>query len=69
MLATIAGFATTFAGPHGTSTPGGVTVEAWQVINLIGAPLLAIMFAQPVVDDVKAWITSLREEQAPRRRP
>ena len=51
-----------FAGPHGASTAGGVTLEAWQVINLIGAPLLALLFLRPVLDDVAAWWRSIREQ-------
>lgn len=35
-------------------------LEVWQVINLIGAPLLALLFAQPVIDDLKSWIRSSR---------
>jgi len=48
-----------FAGSQGT---GGSTVqiELWQVINLVGAPLLAVMFALPVIDDVKAWLKTSR---------
>ena len=61
MLAAIAGIATAFTGPHSTSATGGVTLEAWQIINLVGAPLLAILFARPVIDDVRAWLTSIRE--------
>ena len=52
----------TFAGPRGESTTGGVTLEAWQVINLIGAPLLALLFLRPVLDDVAAWWRSTREQ-------
>jgi hypothetical protein len=51
----------TYPGPHGPSTTGGVTLEAWQVINLIGAPLLALLFLRPVLDDVAAWWRSSRE--------
>jgi len=51
-----------FAGPHGASTGGGVTLEAWQVINLVGAPLLALLFLRPVLDDVAAWWRSIREQ-------
>jgi len=40
-----------------------VTLEAWQIINLVGAPLLAILFVRPVVDDVRAWLASMREER------
>jgi hypothetical protein len=53
--------ANTFAGPHGATTGGGVYLEPWQVINLVGAPLLALLFLRPVVDDLKAWISSIRE--------
>jgi hypothetical protein len=53
----------TFAGPHGPSSTGGVTLEPWQVINLIGAPLLALLFLRPVLDDVAAWWSSLREHE------
>jgi len=28
---------------------GGVNLEAWQVINLVGAPLLALLFMAPVI--------------------
>jgi len=34
-----------------------VHLELWQVINLLGTPLLAIIFAGPVIDDVRAWLT------------
>jgi hypothetical protein len=51
-----------FAGPHGASTTSGVTLEAWQLINLIGAPLLALLFLRPVIDDVAAWWSSIREQ-------
>jgi hypothetical protein len=61
-LALVAIFAvvSAFAGPHGPSTTGGVTLEAWQVINLIGAPLLALLFLRPVLDDLSAWWRSIR---------
>jgi len=38
-------------------------IELWQVINLIGAPLLAVLFVRPVIDDVWAWVRSLRETE------
>ena len=43
---------------------GGVQIELWQVINLVGAPLLAVLFAQPVIDDLKAWFASERNRDA-----
>lgn len=42
---------------HGTAS-----IEPWQLINLVGAPLVALMFAGPVVDDVRSWIGSLRDQ-------
>ena len=50
-----------FAGAHGADSSGGVQIELWQVINLIGAPLLAVVFARPVIDDLKAWLGSDRK--------
>src|SRR5947208_5283306 len=46
----------------GTQTGNGssVQIELWQVINLVGAPLLAVLFAQPVIDDVRAWLRTSR---------
>jgi hypothetical protein len=60
-LAALLAIANTFAGPHGATSGGGVYLEPWQVINLVGAPLLALLFLRPVVDDLKAWISSIRE--------
>jgi hypothetical protein len=40
----------------------GAQIELWQVINLVGAPLLAVLFARPVIDDLRAWHASRREE-------
>jgi hypothetical protein len=44
-----------------TATAGS-QLELWQVINLIGAPLLAVLFARPVIDDIRAWLTYRREQ-------
>jgi hypothetical protein len=49
------------AGPHSVHASGGMQIELWQVINLVGAPLLAVLFARPVIDDVKAWLASDRD--------
>ena len=38
-------------------------LELWQVINLLGAPILALLFAQPVIDDVRSWIRSIRSTE------
>jgi hypothetical protein len=45
---------------HGEST--AVSLELWQVVNLIGAPALALMFLPPVVEDLRNWFRSLRNE-------
>ncbi len=54
------------AAAHGghvaTVAHGSASIEPWQLINLVGAPLLALMFVGPVVDDVRSWIGSLRDE-------
>ena len=42
---------------------GSVQIELWQVINLLGVPMLALLFAQPVIDDLKAWISSARDTE------
>lgn len=49
--------ASSLAGPHAVSDSSGTLhLELWQVINLLGTPMLAIMFAKPVIDDVRAWL-------------
>ena len=50
--------------PHVTTdTSNQLQLAPWQVINLFGAPLLALLFARPVVDDIKAWYRSGREAE------
>jgi hypothetical protein len=39
---------------------GEVHIEVWQAINLIGAPLLALLFAGPVIEDLKNWWAARR---------
>ena len=47
---------------HAADTSGaGAQIELWQVINLVGAPLLAVLFARPVIDDLRAWHASRHE--------
>ena len=60
-LAAIVAIASTFAGPHPGDGSGSLNLEAWQVINLIGAPLLALLFIAPVIDDLKEWLASDRK--------
>lgn len=47
--------------PSHASGSGGMQIELWQAINLIGAPLLAVLFARPVIDDLVAWFGSRSE--------
>ena len=58
MLAALIAAGGAFAGTHGADSSSGVQIELWQAINLIGAPLLAVLFARPVIDDLKAWLAS-----------
>jgi hypothetical protein len=56
---------TQFAGqplPSGSSQ-GELHLELWQIINLIGAPVLALMFLQPVIEDLRAWIRARRSQE------
>ena len=54
LLAAILATGGAVVGPHGSGST--VQIEPWQVINLIGAPLLALLFLQPVIDDLRAWL-------------
>jgi hypothetical protein len=47
--------------PPASDASAGVSLEPWQVINLVGAPLLALLFMAPVIDDLKAWLGSGRK--------
>ena len=60
ILAAIFAAAGAYGGTHTGGDATGPQLELWQVINLIGAPTLAVMFARPVIDDIKAWLTSRR---------
>jgi len=42
---------------------GFAHLALWQVVNLVGTPLLAMLFLSPVIDDVQAWLRWRREEQ------
>jgi hypothetical protein len=46
---------------HAGQTTTGTHLELWQVINLVGAPVLAVLFARPVIDDIRAWLDSDRD--------
>jgi ABC-type arginine/histidine transport system permease subunit len=51
-----------------STTQSDVTLEPWQIINLIGAPMLALLFLPTAVDDIRRWIQSLREDSPSSRR-
>jgi hypothetical protein len=47
---------------HGTGADQGSSrLALWQVVNLVGTPLLAILFLPPVIDDLQAWLRWRRE--------
>jgi hypothetical protein len=49
------------AGQHvNTGSGGQMHIELWQAIYLVGAPILALMFARPVIDDLKDWWAARR---------
>jgi hypothetical protein len=49
------------AGQRVTSgSAGDPHIELWQAINLIGAPLLALLFAGPVIEDLQSWWAARR---------
>lgn len=60
-LAAIVATVGAYIGPHVSDVSGGVSLETWQVINLVGAPLLALLFMAPVIDDLKDWLASVRK--------
>jgi hypothetical protein len=51
-----------------STTQSDVSLEPWQIINLIGAPMLALLFLPMAVDDIRRWIQSLREDAPSSRR-
>lgn len=68
MAHSIAIFLAVHAAPirHVRSTGNSdVSLQLWQVINLIGAPMLALLFLPAVVEDLRMWIRSLREDDRP----
>jgi hypothetical protein len=63
ILVTVIAAGGAFASHAADASGGGAQIELWQVINLVGAPLLAVLFARPVIDDLRAWHAS-RHDQA-----
>jgi hypothetical protein len=35
-----------------------VELQLWQIVNLIGTPLLALLFLPPVIEDIQTWLRS-----------
>ena len=48
---------------------GTVNVQLWQVINLVGGPLAAILLLPAVLDDVEKWWRARAEADQERPRP
>lgn len=46
---------------HAAASPGP-SLEPWQVINLVGSVLLALLFLGPVLDDLQSWARARQEE-------
>ena len=47
--------------PHAAGA-SSISLEPWQVINLVGSILLALLFLGPVLEDLHAWASALRQE-------
>jgi len=47
---------------HG-ATSGGPSLEPWQVINLVGSVLLALLFLGPVLEDLQSWARARKQEE------
>ena len=45
------------------ATSGGPTLEPWQVINLVGSVLLALLFLGPVLEDLQSWARARKQEE------
>lgn len=43
---------------------GAGEVQLWQVINLVGAPLAAVLLLPPIIDDLERWWRGRAEERA-----
>jgi hypothetical protein len=39
-------------------------IQPWQVINLVGGPLAAILLLPPILEDLDRWWRSRTEERA-----
>ena len=53
----------------GTQTGNGssVQIELWQVINLVGGPVAAIVLLPAIVDDLERWWRERSEGAEPNR--
>lgn len=45
------------------ATSTGPSLEPWQVINLVGSVLLALLFVGPVLDDLQSWARARNQEE------
>lgn len=48
---------------HASGSAGAVRLEPWQVINLVGSVLLALIFLPPVLEDIQAWLHERNERK------
>jgi hypothetical protein len=46
-----------------------VNLQLWQVVNLVGAPLAAVLLLPPVVADLERWWHGRGEAERDRPRP
>lgn len=44
------------------SSSNGPDLAPWQVINLVGSVLLALLFVGPVIDDLQSWARARKQE-------
>ncbi len=46
---------------HSGSGAGSLQWQAWQIVNLVGAPLVAVMFLTAWIDDLARWAHARHE--------
>jgi hypothetical protein len=47
---------------HQAGDAHGVALASWQVVNLIGAPLVAFLYLPAVVEDVQRWFVTRKKK-------
>ena len=45
---------------HGSTGGGSAELELWQWINLIGTPILMVLFLSAALNDIAKWIRTMR---------